>query len=43
MLLGVLAIALPFNLITFGELEVPCGLTAVLIAPASLFVAPSRR
>jgi drug/metabolite transporter (DMT)-like permease len=38
-LLGVLAIALPFNLITFGELEVPSGLTAVLIAPASLFVA----
>jgi drug/metabolite transporter (DMT)-like permease len=38
-LLGALAIALPFNLITFGELEVPSGLTAVLIAPASLFVA----
>jgi len=37
--LGALAIALPFNLITFGELEVPSGLTAVLIAPASLFVA----
>jgi drug/metabolite transporter (DMT)-like permease len=39
LLLGLLAIALPFNLITFGELEVPSGLTAVLIAPASLFVA----
>ena len=38
-LLGALAIALPFTLITFGELEVPSGLTAVLIAPASLFVA----
>ncbi len=38
-LLGTVAIALPFNLITFGELEVPSGLTAVLIAPASLFVA----
>src|SRR4051794_157341 len=38
-LLGVLAIALPFNLITFGEQAVPSGLTAVLIAPASLFVA----
>ena len=38
-LLGALSIALPFNLITFGELEVPSGLTAVLIAPASLFVA----
>src|SRR5215210_4922595 len=39
LVLGLLAIALPFNLITFGELEVPSGLTAVLIAPASLFVA----
>jgi drug/metabolite transporter (DMT)-like permease len=39
LLLGALAIALPFNLITFGELEVPSGMTAVLIAPASLFVA----
>jgi drug/metabolite transporter (DMT)-like permease len=39
LLLGFLAIALPFTLITFGELEVPSGLTAVLIAPASLFVA----
>jgi len=39
LLLGTVAIALPFNLITFGELEVPSGLTAVLIAPASLFVA----
>jgi len=37
--LGALAIAVPFTLITFGELEVPSGLTAVLIAPASLFVA----
>jgi drug/metabolite transporter (DMT)-like permease len=34
LLLGTVAIALPFNLITFGELEVPSGLTAVLIAPA---------
>ncbi len=39
LLLGFLAIALPFTLITFGELEVPSGLTAVLVAPASLFVA----
>jgi drug/metabolite transporter (DMT)-like permease len=39
LLMGFLAIALPFSLITFGELEVPSGLTAVLIAPASLFVA----
>ena len=30
---------LPFLLITFGELEVPSGLTAVLISPAALFVA----
>src|SRR5215218_6352938 len=39
LLLGTLAVALPFTLITLGELEVPSGLTAVLIAPASLFVA----
>jgi drug/metabolite transporter (DMT)-like permease len=39
LLLGTLAVALPFTLITFGELEVPSGLTAVLISPASLFVA----
>jgi drug/metabolite transporter (DMT)-like permease len=39
LLLGVLAIALPFMLITLGELEVPSGLTAVLISPAALFVA----
>ncbi len=38
-LLGVTAIAAPFLLITFGETAVPSGLTAVLIAPASLFVA----
>ncbi len=37
--LGAISVALPFSLITFGELEVPSGLTAVLIAPASLFVA----
>jgi drug/metabolite transporter (DMT)-like permease len=29
----------PFLLITFGEHEVPSGLTAVLISPAALFVA----
>jgi drug/metabolite transporter (DMT)-like permease len=39
LLLGTLAIALPFMFITLGELEVPSGLTAVLISPASLFVA----
>jgi drug/metabolite transporter (DMT)-like permease len=39
LLLGVLAVALPFLLITLGELEVPSGLTAVLISPAALFVA----
>ena len=38
-LLGVTAVAAPFLLITFGEQVVPSGLTAVLIAPASLFVA----
>lgn len=39
LLLGVTAIAAPFLLITYGEKVVPSGLTAVLIAPASLFVA----
>ena len=39
LLLATLAVALPFTLITLGELEVPSGLTAVLISPASLFVA----
>lgn len=38
-LLGVSAIAAPFLLITYGETAVPSGLTAVLIAPSSLFVA----
>ncbi len=38
-LLGLLAIAAPFMLITVGELHVASGLTAVLIAPASIFVA----
>ena len=37
--LGFVAVALPFILITFGEHEVPSGLTAVLISPAALFVA----
>ena len=39
LLVGFLAVALPFCLISFGELEVPSGLTAVLLAPASIFVA----
>ena len=39
LLLGLVAITVPFTLISFGELEVPSGLTAVLLAPASLFVA----
>ncbi|MGI8512409.1 MAG: DMT family transporter [Solirubrobacteraceae bacterium] len=37
--LGLVAITAPFLLISYGELEVPSGLTAVLIAPAPLFVA----
>ncbi len=37
--LGFVSVALPFTLITFGEHEVPSGLTAVLISPAALFVA----
>jgi drug/metabolite transporter (DMT)-like permease len=39
LLLGTLAIALPFTLISVGELHVPSGLTAVLIAPVPLLVA----
>ena len=39
LLLGLAAVAAPFLLITFGEHVVPSGLTAVLISPASLFVA----
>jgi drug/metabolite transporter (DMT)-like permease len=38
-LLGVTAVAIPFMLISIGEHEVPSGLTAVLVSPASLFVA----
>ena len=37
--LGAISVAAPFSLITFGEHEVPSGLTAVLISPAALFVA----
>ena len=37
--LGLISVALPFTLITLGEHSVPSGLTAVLISPASLFVA----
>src|SRR4051795_4704248 len=39
LLLGLTAVAAPFLLITFGEHVVPSGLTAVLVSPASLFVA----
>ena len=39
LLLGLVAIALPFMLITFGERTVPSGLTAVLIASAPIFIA----
>ena len=39
MILAVTAVAAPFLLITFGEHVVPSGLTAVLISPASLFIA----
>jgi drug/metabolite transporter (DMT)-like permease len=37
--LAMTAVAAPFLLITFGEHVVPTGLTAVLISPASLFIA----
>lgn len=39
LLLGFTAIVAPFLLIGYGETAVPSGLTAVLISPASLFVA----
>jgi drug/metabolite transporter (DMT)-like permease len=39
LVLSATAVVLPFLLITLGELEVPSGLTAVLISPAALFVA----
>src|SRR3954451_8026013 len=39
LILGTTAVTAPFLLITFGEHVVPSGLTAVLISPASLFVA----
>lgn len=39
LILAVTAVAAPFLLITYGEHVVPSGLTAVLISPASLFVA----
>ena len=39
LVLALTAVAIPFLLITFGEHVVPSGLTAVLISPASLFVA----
>src|SRR5829696_9316047 len=39
LILSLTAVTAPFLLITFGEHVVPSGLTAVLISPASLFVA----
>jgi len=39
LILALTAVTAPFLLITFGEHVVPSGLTAVLISPASLFVA----
>src|SRR5690242_1026587 len=39
LILGTTAVTAPFLLITFGEHVVPSGLTAVLISPASLFIA----
>ncbi len=37
--LGAIAVAAPFLLISFGEREVPSGLTAILISPSPIFVA----
>src|SRR4051812_2872332 len=39
LLLGLVAIALPFTLITVGERTVPSGLAAVLIASTPIFIA----
>lgn len=39
LILGGVAVTVPFLLITYGEHVVPSGLTAVLISPASLFIA----
>ena len=39
LILSTTAVTAPFLLITFGEHVVPSGLTAVLISPASLFIA----
>src|SRR3954454_9434002 len=39
LILGTSAVTVPFLLITYGEHVVPSGLTAVLISPASLFIA----
>jgi drug/metabolite transporter (DMT)-like permease len=39
LILATVSVTAPFLLITFGEHVVPSGLTAVLISPASLFVA----
>ena len=37
--LGLLSIALPFMLISYGETQISSGLTGILIAPGPLFVA----
>jgi drug/metabolite transporter (DMT)-like permease len=39
LILSLTAVTAPFLLITYGEHVVPSGLTAVLISPASLFIA----
>jgi drug/metabolite transporter (DMT)-like permease len=38
-ILGLLSIALPFMLISYGETEISSGLTGILVAPGPLFVA----
>jgi drug/metabolite transporter (DMT)-like permease len=37
--LGLLSVALPFMLISYGEKEISSGLTGILVAPGPLFVA----
>ena len=41
-MLGLLSIALPFMLISYGETQISSGLTGILVAPGPLFVALLR-
>jgi drug/metabolite transporter (DMT)-like permease len=39
LVLGLLSVALPFMLISYGETQISSGLTGILVAPGALFVA----